>query len=432
MLTSTHRLYDVLDVSGEAPRRIGRLSFPLMNESRTGMVQGLSGALALPLFQYDPEWLKNGFSLGFDLPLTQELLHPMPGEMNFLFMREREVNDEVLALLEMVAPDGFPADASPVERRSAIAPQPPRSQGAVVLSPVDPVPPLEPVSDNPAEGFGRFTEPLQRIPVFERLVYAWQLHARGKGSAKELKVLAKSCGLPGRRINPVIQKDGREVVLRLRAPGEMTDSAFWKTFALHMAARAGIQCVKSEVMRSRGDTVSVSERFDRRKSDQSPRFALSATSLATRRLNAGRPGPVSYLGMADILNREGAAPKADLSEMFSRILYTTIVGSGRDTPDRWQFLRTELGWRLAPAHSLEWASPDMMSMRPSITLDGRRPVTSAESLVLSAPYFALTPSEAKLMLADMLRRLSQWETFAIEEEADPNDMALMGRVFEQY
>ena len=262
--------------------------------------------------------------------------------------------------------------------------------------------------------------------------YAVSLLERRQETSKELALLRQSCGLPGARLNPVLLRNKVSVVLRLRAMNDPIETPFWKHFALFMAQETGIDVVASEVIRSQGTVVMMADRFDRTP-ENAPRFVLSARALASRaKTTTGRPGPLSYLALADILNREGASPKRDLQALFRRLVYTHMVAGGHDHPDHWFFVRSPLGWELAPAHHLDWVSPAFMMQRSSITLDGRRPMTAVEQCVEFAPYFALTVKEAKNILLELRHELSRWEERALEQEADANDIALMAPIFDHY
>lgn len=431
MFNETTRLYDVWDTSETTQRRIGRISFLQLDSNRTGTSVSPSLGLIIPEFQYDPEWLLHGFSLGYDLPLKGGIHRPPVGERNFAFMLERELNDVALNLAEKCTSEGFFPEASLAEKRSALLPQPPQSLGAIRLTPVNFEVPL--TAKTRHEAAHTILEwPLLRIAQFDSLLYAVSLLERRQETSKELALLRQSCGLPGARLNPVLLRNKVSVVLRLRAMNDPIETPFWKHFALFMAQKTGIDVVASEVIRSQGTVVMMADRFDRTP-ENAPRFVLSARALASRaKTTTGRPGPLSYLALADILNREGASPKRDLQALFRRLVYTHMVAGGHDHPDHWFFVRSPLGWELAPAHHLDWVSPAFMMQRSSITLDGRRPMTAVEQCVEFAPYFALTVKEAKNILLELRHELSRWEERALEQEADANDIALMAPIFDHY
>ena len=96
--------------------------------------------------------------------------------------------------------------------------------------------------------------------------------------------------------------------------------------------------------------------------------------------------------------------------------------------NRWQFHREPLGWRLSPAHTLEW-NPSAQGR--GLTMDGRRRLSCADDAIPYARYFGLTVSDAKGILMEMRRILSGWEGLAEEFGADPRDIAYMAPLFEE-
>ncbi len=427
MSTVHDRYYDVWAMDGVHPQLIGRLAFPFSKESSSG-THSFRNPLFLPKFQYATSWLTDGFSLGHDLPLVPDIQRPQTGLSNFQFLLDREVNNTALELIESAVKPQWPEGASDVEKRSVLATSLPRAFGAIALTPTGTVPDAlksADLTEEPRHLLGG----LVRLNDLERLLHAWQRFERGKIEHKALSLLAKTCGLPGRRLNPLILKDGRSVILRVRGAGDVVDTPFWKGFALTMAKSCGIPTVQLERLYAQGEAVSVATRLDRNDADQ-PLLVLSASTLAHRALTpSGRPQALTYLAMADILNREGASPREDLKLMFKRLLYTHWVSPGVDSPDRWQFERTPLGWRLSPAHALDWQSPDSVPSTTPLTMEGRTRIRDVNDLMSWAPYFGLTVKAAKTLLDEMQFTFRHWEDEALAQEADPNDLAVMGQLF---
>lgn len=133
-------------------------------------------------------------------------------------------------------------------------------------------------------------------------------------------------------------------------------SLFGAKFTCVWARESGIETAQTRLKDVRGSTALLTSRIDR--AAGKPLFTLSA-----RTLTAGRMG--SYLGIADILNSDGASPAEDLPKVWRRMAFALLTGAA-DAPERWLFVREEFGWRLAPAHG--WR-PNTGAARP-MTADG--------------------------------------------------------------
>ncbi len=70
--------------------------------------------------------------------------------------------------------------------------------------------------------------------------------------------------------------------------------------------------------------------------------------------------PRSYPEIADALRRYGAAPAADLKELWRRIVFTVLISNRDDHLRNHGFLRRGAGgWRLSPAYDLNPVPADL-------------------------------------------------------------------------
>ena len=187
---------------------------------------------------------------------------------------------------------------------------------------------------------------------------------------------------------------------------------------MRLARDCGIECVETRLADTMGARALFADRADRNEGRK--RFTLSARTLSPER-------SVSYLGIADILNREGAAPRLDLPQVWRRMVFSLLTGA-EDRGEKWLFYRTDLGWRLAKTHGFSPA-PGATRM---MTVDGRRPLASLDDAIRLAPYFAMTLADAKASAQEMRRVLSFWEDRALELGADAAEAEMLAPGFEAY
>lgn len=192
----------------------------------------------------------------------------------------------------------------------------------------------------------------------------------------------------------------------------------WREIYMRLARESGIETAQTRLKDVRGSTALLTSRIDR--AAGKPLFTLSA-----RTLTAGRMG--SYLGIADIMNSDGASPAEDLPKVWRRMAFALLTGAA-DAPERWLFVREEFGWRLAPAHG--WR-PNTGAARP-MTADGRRPIAAAEDLVRLAPYFAMKTADAKKVLLAIRRATADWEDLAFSAGAGAQEVRELEPCFTTY
>ena len=426
MSSPTRRLYEVRASWQHNEPIIGRLSIPLRSNSLSGTPEkrrtSEQALPPVPAFEYDQSWIESGFAIGGDLPLVRGIQVPPLGKSLFSFMEDRAVSASNCVVFTS-GKTPFPAcsdDAYPAEIASLILPDSADAFGGLSLIPVGRPAPAP-------------RSRIVRATMLDDLIYAFHAYERGRARDPEIDLLRRGLTLPGSDPVFCVERARECQTVRLRSMNDPVDRPLWQGIALETASRCAIKTAHFDFEREMGETILFSRRVDRAPSGSLPGApatrrlpVFSAASLtAEPAANArSRALPAGYLTIADILNREGAAPSQDLPELFRRMLFSLLTGESADSLRRWLFVREPLGWRLLPAHSLEWPLPGR-NAGGGLTLDGRRRLASADDASLYAPYFGLTVSEAKMMLMEMRRVLTGWEQIASELGADPRDIALM-------
>ena len=241
---------------------------------------------------------------------------------------------------------------------------------------------------------------------------------RGRTDLRSLLAIAAATTLPGRHSPRVVVSGRDEEVMTLSRLDDLCSIPVWREIYMRLARESGIETAQTRLKDVRGSTALLTSRIDR--AAGKPLFTLSA-----RTLTAGRMG--SYLGIADILNSDGASPAEDLPKVWRRMAFALLTGAA-DAPERWIFVREEFGWRLAPAHG--WR-PNTGAARP-MTADGRRPIAAAEDLVRLAPYFAMKTADAKKVLLAIRRATADWEDLAFSAGAGAQEVRELEPCFTTY
>jgi serine/threonine-protein kinase HipA len=408
------RIYDV-KTRGDVPRLIGRLRFGSNKSSRSVSPSQMRGFVASEaVFQYDAAWLDDGFAIGADLPLIPAPQRPVPGHRLFAFLEDRALPAAVLPLYkEEPADPRLTEGSSDDEALAVLLPDSAQSFGAAAIYPSG-------TAETPA------AEPISVSAQMDDLVYSAHAYERGKARLNECQLLRRALTLPGPRLRFAMDRSGEPVEVMIRTFSDETDLPLWRRFSLALAERCGIRCVKSELLRQMGESVLVSSRADRDDGGR-PLFALTGAALSARPANEPgiRKAP-GILELADILNREGAAPSEDLPQLFRRMLCRLLTGSAGITGRETLFTREAYGWRLAPAQGFAIGE----ATGTPLTADGRRPIASADAAVPLSRYFGVSTREAKAILSDMKRVLSSWDTLAAEIGADAREIAYMSQAFQ--
>ena len=392
-------------------------------------------------FQYDPAWLRVGFSIGSDLPLkdgVQYLSAPYgnPGRSTDLYDRRF-----LFGFVADTAPGLWWTDwlqsarinrveiphteclSSPDELWTSLGSNL-RRFSALSLSLVHSEQTKSEIDYFEKKTFADVVNALQRLRDAPDTLTKSQLRL--------LEPLLSDLG--GRSVKALISEASTsglfsDWVLR---PSELTsgvNSARWQAIGMVLASRCGISIVENKYIESTSGGGYLEKRFDRDERGRSL-FCLSAATLV---MNRQRPGiaavPSGYADIADILNCSGASPTDDLRELFRRLLFNTLTGNRHDELTDFWFARETYGWRLVPFHGVRLLPPVQrvrLLNTPIVAND-----TSADSdlAVSISRYFGVSSKDAKTMKLLMQKVIADWRTVAAEFKATKAEITAMAGSF---
>lgn len=364
-------------------------------------------------FRYKPTWLKVGFALGDDLPLRPQILTPenkgavtnrFP-EPIFGFLRDHLPGTWLLRTSDSANATSDALDFL-LENPSAL-----RFSSLFCGT------------EAPAE----VPAPILTKALTGRLMRATESYFRDPSRLSEEEIdLIQSLGdtFGGTKIKFRVRTEKNpetEYVLRPRNPASQVDEPLWAAVTMTLAKKSGLKALSGRFIPSLGY---LEERFDR--AGGNPLFCLSAATLAKGGDNAAS---VTWLDIADILNREGTKPKEDLRELFSRLVFDMVVLNSRDTPENIWFYRHEGGWRLCPI-SYGLSKPSSLPFRTLQTaVVGKNTLADTNTALSVARYFNLSARQAKEIILNTLRVTRDWESTARLYGALRSDCTLMQSAF---
>lgn len=364
-------------------------------------------------FRYKPTWLKVGFALGDDLPLQPQILTPEnKGSVTNRFP------EPIFGFLRDHLPGTWLLRTSDSTNATSDA--------------------LDFLLENPSvlrfsslfcgtEAPAEVPAPILTKALTGRLMRATESYFRDPSRLSEEEIdLIQSLGdtFGGTKIKFRVRTEKNpetEYVLRPRNPASQVDEPLWAAVTMTLAKKSGLKALSGRFIPSLGY---LEERFDR--AGGNPLFCLSAATLAKGGDNAAS---VTWLDIADILNREGTKPKVDLRELFSRLVFDMVVLNSRDTPENIWFYRHEGGWRLCPI-SYGLSKPSSLPFRTLQTaVVGKNTLADTNTALSVARYFNLSARQAKEIILNTLRVTRDWESTARLYGALRSDCTLMQSAF---
>ena len=249
----------------------------------------------------------------------------------------------------------------------------------------------------------------RRLPPVVRLaalLRATDAIHRDDETAADLRfLLGEGSPLGGARPkSAVVLPDGSLAIAKFRKPDDTRDIAAGEILALSIAAAAGIRTAAHQLVPVGRSHAALITRFDRRGGHRLP--FLSAASL----LGAAPGDPGSYLAIAEGIRRFGDDVRAELSELWRRMVFSLLIGNCDDHLRNHAFLMHTPGrWSLSPAYDVNPVPEvDRGHGQQTLLSDGSDDFSLDHALTI-AGGFGLQPARAKAILREVLVATESWQ-----------------------
>lgn len=118
----------------------------------------------------------------------------------------------------------------------------------------------------------------------------------------------------------------------------------------------------------------------------------------------------SYLELVSFLKANGAAPKADLVELWKRIVFNMAVSNTDDHLRNHGFILTQTGWRLSPLYDV---NPVPYGEYLALNVSEDDSTIDFDLAIETARYYGLTEKEAERIVKEIAATVREnWERLA--------------------
>jgi serine/threonine-protein kinase HipA len=203
----------------------------------------------------------------------------------------------------------------------------------------------------------------------------------------------------------VVDDDGWLAIGKFPSVADERPVTKGEVLALRLARKAGIDAAEARLVDSDGAPVALIRRFDRTGDGGRLMYISAATMLGAEPAD---PGEHSYTDMVDALRRYGSQPAADIEELWRRIAFSILITNVDDHLFNHGFLHVARGqWRLAPAFDVN-PFPERVRELKTWVSEEAGPEATIYALMSVAPYFRITATRAKAILAKVEGAVSTW------------------------
>jgi serine/threonine-protein kinase HipA len=251
--------------------------------------------------------------------------------------------------------------------------------------------------------------PMTRLRELEAVVREIERPSRGRRlDAQRLALLlAPGSSLGGARPKATFAGEGGDLwMAKFPSLNDTRDMAVCEWILNQLAAAAGIRVPEHVLLElGPGHHTFAARRFDR--TSDSRRLYASAMTMLSRRDRETSSYPELALAIAD----HGPRGRMDveLALLFRRVAFN-FVTSDRDDHLRYHgFLWTRQGWELAPAFDL---NPVPEKPHHELAIDEGFHAGDIDLVLQTAPYYRLSESNARNIIAEVRAALASWRTLA--------------------
>ncbi len=360
--------------------------------------QARSGREAIT-FAYSPEWLRKGWALSPDLPLTpgsfssQNGFHDlrafedcMPDRWGRNLLkraeqnRAKELNQTPKTLLE----SDFLVGVSDETRQGALRIW---SENGQALN-------------NARDGVPREVDLPHLLDSADVAV---------KDLDADIKDLVNAgSSLGGARPKATIRDaKGNLYIAKLPKNDEFDerDVCAWEYVVMQLSQRAGIRVMPSRLFKVGRRNILLVQRFDRQNNCRIP-YMSGMTAISG---NDG--GSYSLFDLIDFIENACANPYEDIRELWLRALLTCAIGNTDNHMRNYGFIRQNEGWKLSPQFDV---NPTQGASNKLLTsaVDEHDYASDVRVAMRVCEYFRVTQKEARQMCTMLARVLATWRRVA--------------------
>jgi serine/threonine-protein kinase HipA len=223
-------------------------------------------------------------------------------------------------------------------------------------------------------------------------------------------LIAPGASLGGARPKASILDDkGALWIAKFPSRNDQGDIGGWEIVTYELAIAAGINMAESRAQKfSSTHYTFLTKRFDRTETGERVHFASAMTMLGYTDGQDHADG-ISYLELVEFIQNYGANVKADLEELWRRIVFSICVSNTDDHLRNHGFILTNQGWVLSPAYDI---NPVETGMGLKLNISDEDNALDLDLALEVADYFRLSEQRALVIIEEVKKAVSTWRKVA--------------------
>ncbi|WP_420386362.1 type II toxin-antitoxin system HipA family toxin [Roseivirga sp.] len=224
----------------------------------------------------------------------------------------------------------------------------------------------------------------------------------------------------------VVDPQGHLWIAKFPSKNDEGNIGAWEWVTYQLAIESGINMAEAQARTfSSNHHTFLAKRFDRSAVGGRIHFASAMTMLGYADGNDFHDG-VSYLELVEFISTHGASVKADLEQLWKRIVFSMCVCNTDDHLRNHGFILTNRGWKLSPAYDI---NPVETGAGLKLNVSENENAIDFDLALEVAPYFGLKEKESLEIINGTKRVVSNWRVLAEETGISRNEMELKANAF---
>lgn len=224
------------------------------------------------------------------------------------------------------------------------------------------------------------------------------------------QLIKPGSSLGGARPKATVVDEQKQLwIAKFPSKDDENDSGAWEMTVHELAAMCGLSVPEARLEKfSRYGSTYLIKRFDRNGSERI--HYASALTLLGKTDGASAADGTSYLDIAAFIKAYGANPKADLRELWKRIVFNMAVSNIDDHLRNHAFILSCNGWRLSPLYDV---NPVPYGEELSLNVSESDNRINADLAIATAERFGIGKNEAAKTASEIIKTVgNNWQRIA--------------------
>ncbi len=238
------------------------------------------------------------------------------------------------------------------------------------------------------------------------------------------RLVAPGSSLGGARPKAnIVDEQGHLWIAKFPSGHDSFNIGAWETVTYELAKAAGIKMAECKAQQFSGKHHTfLTKRFDRTSDGKRVHFASAMTMLG---FVDGQEG-ASYLDIVDFLTTYGGNVEADLEELWRRIVFSISVSNTDDHLRNHGFILHAEGWVLSPAYDI---NPMETGTGLSLNISNSNNALDFDLALEVAKFFRLDTTRAHKIMEEVTHAVKHWRGVAKKYGISNAECALKSRAF---